>query len=241
MQKYTDIHCHILPGVDDGAKSIEMSMEMLEMAEAEGIGQIILTPHNKPAHHNPSRERLQDMVAGLQEKINQRGMEIKLFLGSELYYRSELLELLDRKEVCTMADSTYVLVEFNPMEDFDYIRKGIYRLMAGGYFPILAHTERYTQICSLFSRVEELVEMGCGIQINAHSVMGEYGYKTKYFTRRMLKHRLVHFLATDAHDNKKRKPCFNECVKYISRKYGEEYVDKLLREHPKKIIANEYI
>lgn len=241
MQEYTDIHCHILPGVDDGAKNMDMSMEMLKTAETDGIRQIILTPHNKPMHRNLSREKLKEMVSRLQREIDGQGIEIRLYPGSELYYRSELVELLDKKEVCTMADSSYVLVEFNPMDDFDYIRKGIYQLTAGGYRPILAHIERYSKICNTYGHAEELARMGCGIQINAGSVMGEYGYQARHFTRRMLKHRLVHFVATDAHDNKKRKPCLFECAKYISRKYGEEYTKRLLYDNPEKVIADEYI
>ena len=241
MESYIDLHSHILPGIDDGAKDFDTSMQMLRIAAADGITQIILTPHNKPAGHNAGFSRLGALMAELEERMEDEGIAIELHRGNELYYRSGLAEEIMEGKALTMADSDYVLAEFGPMDDFDYIRNGIYSLMAGGYSPILAHVERYSKINGRADRVENLIEMGCCIQVNAGSVMGVFGLGTKHFTRKLLKEGMVHFVATDAHDTGKRGPHIRECASYIEKKYGEDYARELLYENPMHVIRNESI
>ncbi|MDE7445684.1 MAG: hypothetical protein K2N15_08310 [Lachnospiraceae bacterium] len=241
MNSYIDIHSHILPQIDDGADSFETSMKMLHIAWKNGIGAIILTPHNKPMRHNASPATIQNLIKKLEEEALHRGIEIRLYAGNEVYYRSDILETLEDMQACTMAGSSYVLVEFGPMDDFDYIKGGIYRVLSGGYRPIIAHIERYRSICTKEERVEELIEMGCYVQVNAGSIMGQYGFGAKHFTRRLLKQDMVHFIATDAHNADKRKPELENCVRYISRKYSEAYASKLVYENPVQVIRNEYI
>lgn len=241
MSSYIDIHSHILPQIDDGAKNIDMSIKMLRIAQQNGIYSIILTPHNKPMHHNASPEKIRSLTDEVQEAANKKEIAIRLYVGNEIYYRSNILEILEERKASTLADSMYVLVEFGPMDDFDYIRNGIYQLLSGGFRPILAHVERYGSVASSVERVRELVKMGCYIQINAGSVMGQYGFGTKKFTRQILKQGLVHFVATDAHDDVRRRPCLLDCAKYIDKKFGEDYAEKILKENPEKVINNEYI
>lgn len=238
---YTDIHSHILPGIDDGSKDPATSLQMLRIAADQGITQIILTPHNKPMRHNAGPQKLVSMTKELQAKAVEDGLEIKLYTGNELYYRSGLAEEIADGKACTMAGSKYVLTEFNPMDDYDYIRNGIYSLTAGGFQPILAHVERYTKVCIKTDRVEDLINMGCYIQINAGSVMGQLGFGTELFTRKLLKEHLVHFVATDAHDTGKRSPKLAECASYINRKYGRDYMQELFFENPMHVIRDEYI
>ena len=240
-QGYTDIHSHLFPGVDDGAQSMEMSMAMFRIAWENGIRCMILTPHNKPARRNISQRSLGRGLEELQQAVRAQGMDIELFPGSEVYYRSDAAELLEQGEIPTMAGSSYVLVEFSPMDEFDYIRNGIYHLMAGGYRPILAHAERYKCISSSIGRAEELERMGCCIQVNADSIMGANGWHIKRFTRSLLKKRMVHFVATDAHNDSRRAPYLMNCAKYIGRHFGEDYVMRLLQVNPSRIIADEYI
>lgn len=241
LQGYMDIHSHLFPGVDDGAQDMEMSLRMFRIAWDNGIRRMILTPHNKPMRRNISRESLGKGLEELRRAIGAEGMDMELYPGSEVFYRSEAAELLERREIPTMADSSYVLVEFGPMDDFDYMRGGIYQLMAAGYKPVLAHAERYKCILSSLKRVEELERMGCYIQVNAGSVMGANGWQARHFTRQLLKERLVHFTATDAHNDGRRAPYLTNCAKYISRHYGEDYAVRLLQVNPLKIIADEYI
>ncbi len=241
MEGYIDIHSHILPGIDDGAKNFDMSMEMLEIAQQNGIKDIILTPHHKPMRRNAGVEAIRALAGQLQEKADQAGMEIKLHTGNEIYYSSETVGILEEKQACTMADSDYVLVEFGPMDGIEHIRGGIYQVLSAGYRPILAHAERYENVCKDVGRVEDLIAMGCYIQVNGGSIIGQYGLGTKQILRKMLKKRLIHFVATDAHGSGKRKPEMAECAHYLEKKYGKEYMERLLRFNPSQVIANRYI
>ena len=241
MENYIDIHSHILPGVDDGSANLEMSMEMLYMAAKDGISQIILTPHNKPWYRNMDRTEIETEVNRLQERMQEEALDIKLYTGNELYYRNGLTEELDERKAGTLADSHYVLVEFEPSADYDYIRNGAYALLMGGYYPIIAHVERYKNVCSKMDRVMELIRLGCFMQINAGSIMGNHGFGTKRFVKKMLKQDLVHFVATDAHDLARRRPCLSECAGYIGKKYGESSKRRLFCDNPACVLHDKYI
>lgn len=238
---YIDIHSHLLPGIDDGARNLEMSLQMLRTAQKEGIAEIIVTPHNKPARHSAGKQKISSLIKELNERMQEEGIVIKLHMGNELYYRSGLAEELMEGKGLTMAGSEYVLTEFSPMDDYDYIRNGIYSLTAGGYRPILAHVERYAKIRGRLDRVEELIKMGCYLQANAESILGNLGFQTKLFTKMLLKERLLHFVATDAHDMTARSPKMHKCASVVGRKYGEAYKEELFYENPMHVILNEYI
>lgn len=241
MKNFIDIHSHILPGLDDGSDSFEMSMQMLRCAADDGISGIILTPHNKPGHRHRLFSEIMSRVEGLRKMLSEAGISIDLYMGSELYYRNGLLGEFENDIAGTLAGSRYVLVEFNPPEDYEYIRNGIYALLTGGYYPILAHAERYRNVCAEKSRIDDLIEMGCYIQVNAGSVMGKAGPKSKRFVRNMLKQRQVHFVATDAHDMGKRAPHLSDCAYFIRKKYGGDYSQQLFCENPLHVIRDEEI
>lgn len=236
-----DVHSHILPGVDDGSDCMEKSIAMLKIAEKNDIGTIILTPHNKPGRHHLHASSMNTYIGQLKERMQEEGIEIKLLGGSELLYRMGLPEELKEGEALTMAQSHYVLLEFRPMDDYDYLRNGVYELLAEGYFPIVAHAERYRCLTDRIERVAELRGMGAYIQLNAGSVMGDLGFKVKSFTKNLLKNEMVHFVATDAHDTEKRKPELKKCAEYIMKKYGQAYAQDIFVENPSCVIRDEII
>lgn len=238
MKPYIDIHSHILPGVDDGAKDSKTSMQMLRMAAKDGITKMILTPHNKPGRHSKGSVWMAK-TEELRERLAQENIDIKLYTGNELYYRSGLTGEIEDGQAYTLAGSRYVLIEFNPLDDYDYIRNGINTVLMDGYYPVLAHTERYRNVCTRKYAVTELTEMGCFIQVNAGSIMGKFGFGTKQFTGKLLKRRQVHFIATDAHDAGKRAPYLSDCAEYVGRKYGEDYSRKLFHDNPECILQDE--
>lgn len=241
MDSYIDIHSHILPKIDDGAENFDISMEMLRIAHADGIGSIILTPHYKPGHHNAGQEKIKDLTGRLRHEMEEEDITIQLYEGNEFYYHDEMFRDLEEGRACTLAGSSYVLIEFGPMERFGYIRSGLYEALAQGYRPILAHAERCSSLLGKPDWVEELIQMGSCIQINAGSILGKAGFGAKQFTRRLLKEGLVHFVATDAHNIDKRRPELADCGRFISRKHGEDYAARLLYENPMHVIKDEYI
>ncbi len=241
MSPTIDIHSHILPKIDDGAESFDMSMAMLRIAYEDGIDGIILTPHYKPGHHNACQEKITFLAGKLRQEMRKENRDIRLYVGNEIYYHEGMFRELEEGRASAMAGSSYILTEFGPMERFEYIRGGIYEILAHGYRPILAHGERYNSILGKVDCVEELIRMGCSVQINAGSVMGKAGFGTKQFVRRLLKEELVQFVASDAHNADKRKPELADCGNYIRRKYGEDYAANLLYRNPMHVIKNEYI
>ncbi len=241
MQPTIDIHCHVMPGVDDGSPDMACSISMLKIAEKNGITHMILTPHHKPMHHNVSPEHNVLYRKKLQEAAREEGLKIKLFSGNEIYYSDETMDQLIDGQICPLAGSEYVLVEFHPTATFKAIQNAAYRVQGAGYIPIIAHVERYSDIVSHPARVEDLTDMGCYIQVNASSVMGEYGFGISHFCKKLLKSELVHFVASDAHDAKRRAPKLLDCRKYIERKYGEGYAAKLFFLNAASVIRNEQI
>lgn len=241
MESYIDIHSHILPGVDDGAKNFEMSLRMMAQASKEQISDMILTPHFKPMRRNPLPDRIEEIYHELEERRREAGIPLQLHLGSEIYYSSEIISILEAGRAYTMCDTAYVLVEFSPREDYAYIRDAVYCLMAEGYAPILAHVERYSCLMEKKDRAEELYDMGCYLQINASSITGGNGLMSKRDVKWLLRQELVHFVGSDCHDDKKRTPGLAGAAEYVAKKYGETYCKKIFRDNANALLHGRYL
>lgn len=241
MNCYIDIHSHILPGLDDGARNFEISLHMLRQAEEENISDIILTPHYKPMRRNMSPDGVKKILHELEEEKQAAGISVRLHLGNEIYYSSEVISALREGKVFTMAGSSYVLVEFSPREDYRYIRDAFYQLLTEGYSPIVAHIERYECLMEKKIRVEELYDMGCCLQVNASSIIGGNGMESKRNAKWLLKREFVQFVASDCHDDSKRKPQLAEAAAYVARKYGETYCDRIFRDNANALLRGCYL
>ncbi len=241
MKEYIDIHCHCLPGVDDGPERMEESLRMLVTAYRDGIRSIVATPHYYPGQNNASPEQIREKLWQLKTEAAAVCPKLSLYLGNELYYNSGLPELLAGKEAFTMADSSYVLMEFAPEVDYTELRNGLYSMQTQGFWPILAHVERYQQLLEDMERARELIEMGVYLQANASSILGRHGRREKRFLRRLLEEERLHFVATDAHDLSGRPPVLSKCAVYLEKKYGERLTERLLHENPRKMMNNELL
>lgn len=226
--RFIDIHSHILPCMDDGAKDIKTSLAMLRIAEQEGISDIIVTPHYRRGHFKGDRKQMEKMLTEMRTWMEKEGIQINLYPGNEIYYRSELEEKLESGSLSSMNDSEYVLVEFSPMEDFMYIRSAAEELFSIGYTPIIAHVERIKCIEKKIEHARTLKKMGCELQVNAASAMGEVGFWCKRFVHSLLKEELVDYIGTDSHNIDKRKPEIKKCAEMLYKKYDRHYVDGIL-------------
>ena len=223
----SDMHCHILPGIDDGARDFTTSIGMLRTEASEGVDRIICTPHYKPGRHNASPRRIQELTEMLQERVDIENLGITLYIGNEILYSDETPELLEWGKVLTLADSDHVLIEFYPHDQFRRIRNAVYELVTAGFVPVIAHAERYAELLKHPEYVRELSEMGAMIQLNASSVTGRHGAGVRTFCAKLLKEGRVDFIATDAHDLKGRAPALAACRKHVAAHYGEAYADKI--------------
>lgn len=232
-----DIHSHILPGLDDGAGDWEQSCEMLKIAHEQGIKKIIATPHFMPGRRNASPETIRNKAKRLQAYIEEQGYDMQVYTGNEIYYNGDVTEKLECGSVLTLADSSFILLEFSPMDDYRYIYNSLAELVSEGYRPILAHAERYEAISrDIKSRVEDLKKMGVLIQINASSVEGKHGRQEKKTIKELLKNQLVDFIGTDAHGTLSRAPYIEKCVKQLSKKCTSEYKEAILYRNAEKIL-----
>jgi len=239
MPQYTDIHIHIMPGVDDGSPDLACSLNMFRIAKENNIRKMILTPHQKPDRRCVSVEGIQKRIDILRDELRQNHIDIDIYPGSELLYYSELSDKLEAGSVSTLAGSRYVLAEFLPNESWQYIRDGLYDLSCSGYYPIVAHAERCQQLVTNPDRIDELIQMGCYIQMNAGSITGDWGFGLKLASRKLLKEGLVHFLGTDAHsDTGKRTPKMEQCASWLTKKLGEAQAQRLLFENAEHIFEN---
>lgn len=238
---YYDIHCHILPHVDDGSKSTDMSRDMLRIAYKNGIRHIVLTPHYMIGRFEGESQDIYQEYRLFLEKIQDDFPDMEFFFGREIFFGEDIIELLDEKVTSTINDTDYALIEFHPSAGADYIAQSLYKVENAGYTPILAHIERYPDLLKNVKMIEQIVESGAYVQVNASSVAGKLGMGVKHQLIKLMKKGLVHFVATDAHSNRSRGPYLDECVKYITKKLGEDYVEELLIENPRKMLNNEYL
>ncbi len=236
--KYVDLHCHILPGVDDGAADVEQSQRMLRMAAQEGICEMIATPHYKAGRgrRNATCERVRTLVQEMQDWLDSESIPIHLYTGNEILYNYEIDNLLESHEVCTLADSFYVLVEFSPSDEYSYIKNGVQKILMAGYVPVIAHIERYEVLRKHTAYVEELTEMGAYLQVNAASITGKSGWLVKRCVLKWIRDELIYAVASDTHDDRKRVPVLGEAYDIIEKRCGSEVAQMLFYQNPKRIL-----
>lgn len=239
--KKIDIHSHILPGVDDGAKDEKQSLEMLKLAAADGITDIIATPHFHYRRGHATPAQIKAAAAKCQQLIKDAGLNINIYTGNELYYTHELLETVKAGEALTMADSDYVLLEFSPETERRKIKNAVYQFASEGYYPIIAHMERYQAFQKHPDFVMEISDMGGYYQMNAGSLLGIAGWSVKRFSKKLLDCGMITFLATDTHDLQKRPPEFAKAADWILKKYGEEEAFRYFTKNPEMILKNKAI
>ena len=223
-----DMHCHILPGIDDGSQSMKSTIKMLRIAAECGITHMVATPHFKKGHHNASPETIRRLTEEVQSVADEKGIPIKFFPGNEIMFFGDLEEAFDAGKIQTMNNTQYLLVEFYPDEEYSGIRRGMETVQSLGLHPVLAHVERFLVLRKDIARVEELKDMGVLIQTNASSVAGGQGFVTKLYLKKLLKNELIDLIGTDAHHYESRTPEMGKCVEYLYKKYDEEYVDEIL-------------
>lgn len=227
MERFVDAHCHVLPEVDDGAQSMNETRQMLQMAYDEGIRYIIATPHHHPRRGKASPRQLRRQLKLVREEAEKISEKLRVYLGTEVYFGQDVPDKLKEDKILTMNRTRYVLIEFSPIDSFDYICQGIQQIQMKGFEVILAHIERYRSMREDIGRAEHLADMGVRIQVNAGSITGQSGWKIKRYIKQLMDRDLVFCVGTDAHDPKSRPPQMKKAAEYVKKKYGEEYVRRI--------------
>lgn len=231
-----DIHCHLLYGVDDGAKTIEDSIAMLDAAVAEGVSDIILTPHYRHGMFAYPGDIIRKHFLALEPEAAKRG--IRLYLGCEYHVNSSIIAYLERKRTLSLAGSEYVLTEYDYETEPSYIMEQSMLLLHHGYIPVLAHVERYRCFYEAHDLAQTLRQQGILIQINADAVLGMEGIRCKHFCKKMLRNGSVDIVASDSHDITKRCNHMGSCYTYIAKNYGQRMAEHLFVKCPGRILGD---
>lgn len=236
-----DMHCHIIPEIDDGSKNLETTIEMAKKAENYGYKGIFATSHYIEGSHEILKSEMQGRVHALNDVLAQRGINLKIYQGNEVYFTPNIVELLQQGKICTLNNSRYFLIEF-PMSGFVFnMEQIVSQVIRAGYVPIIAHPERYEFVTKDIKKLLPLIEEGALLQINVASIMGLYGSTVKKNVIKLLKYNMVHLIGTDAHDTSRVYDLYEKGMKKISKIVDSKRLDTILNENPSSILNNEYV
>lgn len=239
-QGYLDIHNHILPGVDDGAKTIEDTMELLDMEYKDGVRHIIFTPHYIPrsdlGKNKEKAEKTRSTFEQIKDECKRSFPDMEFYLGNELYYKSGILQELDEGRANTLGNSRYILTEFDTNIPYMELKKAVQQYLLKGYDPILAHVERYQCLYNRFERMEEIKNMGSMMQMNTENFLEGLFSQNKKICTKAVAEGYIDFLGTDCHDCVRRKPAMEKAVSYLKKKIDKSTLETLLYKNPEKLL-----
>ena len=231
-----DIHCHILPGIDDGPEKMETTLEMLRMAADDGITHIIATPHYR-CQDVLTMQDIDDRVSLVRKEMEKSGMTIRLSAGADIRLTYELISCLSRRALPTINGSRYFLLE---LPDFlpPHFDEFIFESRIKGYVPIITHPERNHSLLASPRRSEVLREAGALLQLTAMSITGEFSRQIKKYSLQLLKMGCVDFVASDAHSTKRRVPVLSRAYGEVSKMLDEDAAQRMFVDNPKAVIEN---
>ncbi len=234
-----DIHSHMLPHFDDGARSWEESLTMADKAVNDGITAVVCTPHYTKGSYENSREAVEKAIIEFKKQLRQKGLLLQVFPGMEVHVYNGVVDDLKSRKLITLNNTQYVLLELSPHFLPPSLNDIIWELTTEGYIPIMAHPERYGFTLRQPAVLESWVDKGVLIQITAASLKGVFGREVKRFSLNLLKHRLVHLVATDSHGLGHRNPRLSYAYQMVCEELGEDWAKKIFWEVPAKIIQGE--
>jgi protein-tyrosine phosphatase len=233
-----DLHCHLLPGIDDGSKDLGMSLAMARMAAADGISTIACTPHILPGVYNNNGPAIRRAVTRLSQSIEKAGLTISIVAGADVHIAPDLNVQLNDGRSLTLNDSRYFLLEPPHHVLPPRLEDLIFGLQAAGYIPILTHPERLSWIEGHYDLIRRLGASSVLMQITAGSVMGRFGRRPRYWAQRMLDEGVCHLLATDAHNTEQRAPRMADARDLVAQRLGDEEATNLVLRRPQGILNN---
>ena len=236
-----DLHSHILPGLDDGPVDNEQGLAMARIAVADGITEIVCTPHwTASGYEDNTRRKVMEAVAEFGALLEREEIPLKVHPGAELRVDSELPRKLETRELLTINDSgRYALIELHPAMVSHHIEQLFWEVQLQEITPILAHPERNAELVRDPARLLAWVEMGVLLQVTSSSILGRFGSEIQRFSNFLLEHNMAHIIASDAHGAKSRQPRLSAGVKTAGKIVGTEVARYMVEEAPRRIIVGE--
>ncbi len=237
-----DTHSHILYGIDDGSKTLEESLAILKQMYQLGYTKIILTPHYMENTEYVANNRIKkEIVRKLREKLKEENILLELYLGNEVYLFETIIERIKSKDIFTMNQTNYLLVELPLLEHLHTDLDLLFELIASGVHIVLAHPERYRIFLDNPKLIEKYTDMGILLQGNLESFVGKYGKSSQKLAIRLLKQHKYFVLGSDIHrENAKFFSRFSKIQKKLKNIVDDDYIDNLMYYNPQKIIDGVY-
>lgn len=233
-----DLHCHILPGIDDGATDLPMALEMARMAAADGITTVACTPHIYPGVYENTAAAIRQAVAAFQAELDRHGIPLRLVEGADVHLDPGLVADIRGDRIPTLAGSRYLLLEPPHHVAPPRFEEAVFELMTAGYIPVITHPERLTWVDTHYPLFTRLSERGAWMQITAGALTGRFGRRVKYWGDRFVGEGHAMLLATDAHHPERRPPLLAEARVAAATLVGEEEATHLVLTRPRGIVDN---
>ena len=236
-----DFHTHILPSIDDGSRSGEETFNLIKEARDAGFNGIMLTSHYIENYYETGIDERELCVKAIQDNLNSKGIDVKLYIGNEVYITNNVMSLLEEGKASTINNSCYVLFEMpfhtEPMNLYDFI----YTLQENKLIPVLAHPERYSFVQKEPELIYELIQKGCLMQVNFGSIIGQYGSKAEFMVKRFYENNMVHFIGSDVHRQNSTYPKIPMCLEEIQKIIGRAKLEELTEINPRLVLENKKI
>ena len=233
-----DLHSHILPGLDDGAPDMQAAIDMARMAFHDGVRCVVATPHNVDGCRTGTREEVDAAAAELQEALEARGIQLRIVPGVEARIGPDMAQQLDSRRAFPIGQTRYLLLELPLVGYPAYTEQAIFELQLRGLIPILAHPERNAALQEKPELLPMLVERGCLGQLTAASLVGAFGSEVQRESEALLRHNLVHIVASDAHTVSLRSPVLSGAVEVAARIVGKERARAMVTTIPQAILED---
>jgi protein-tyrosine phosphatase len=232
-----DLHCHILPGIDDGPGHLDESVEMCRIAASDGIRTVVATPHFNPGVYESDEANVSERLSALREKVREEGLPIEILRAADNALTPELLgHLGTRKHLTINQNGRYVLIEFPHLAVVHNYERVFLTMMERGIIPIITHPERNPYFRKNPSELYSIVSMGAVIQITAMSITGGFGSEVQEFSLFLLRKNIAHIIATDAHSRDFRPPLLSVAVDRAGEVVGKERAKEMVGLRPSAII-----
>ena len=239
IPRMIDLHCHILPGLDDGAADLSVSTDMAKAFVADGVLVVACTPHILSGLYHNSGPQIRLATAQLQQHLDREGIPLRLVTGADNHITPSFVTELKSGHLLSLADTRYVLVEPPHHVAPPRLEELFFSILVAGYVPILTHPERLTWIQSHYQVVQRLVHAGVWMQVTAGSITGAFGRNARYWAERMLDEGCVHILATDAHDVNRRPPNLSQGRELAAKRVGDNEAQHLVETRPGGVLRND--
>lgn len=233
-----DLHCHILPGIDDGAPDVGTALEMARVAVADGIEVVACTPHIYPGLYDNNGPDILRRTGELQMRLDDTGINLKLVAGCDAHMTPTMIAELASGHIPTLAGSRYFLFEPPHHVAPPRLEETVLATIDAGYVPIITHPERLSWIESHYEIMGRIVEAGAWMQLTAGAVTGRFGSRSQYWAERLLDDGLSHLLATDAHNLRNRKPKLSGAVAAVTARLGARAARDMVLTRPRMVLEN---